>query len=277
MRASAYLGDLGGLAGQPAADPAGSARHRRGRRSRPTRRRTAAIGRSPMSRRCASNWGLEQADLLAHSAAGDLALLYAAAHPQRIRTLTMITARGRAVGVDFTVEHRRDAADLRKSEPWYEGARDGFDRIWGWARRRTPTSTPVRPSSTVVGTRRPRRTRPWRSSRSTRRPRTRTHPPEPSTRPRPEPRSQHWTHRCCCSRARWTAGRGPKWPRRQRSSCPAPSWWSSRARPTTPGWTTLPSSPGPSWSSSAGAQLLSRPRLLYVRRVRRSRACSQPS
>jgi pimeloyl-ACP methyl ester carboxylesterase len=46
----------------------------------------------------------------AHLPGGDLAILYAARHPQRIRTLTLVTARARALGVDFTEEHRREAA-----------------------------------------------------------------------------------------------------------------------------------------------------------------------
>ncbi|WP_329119207.1 alpha/beta fold hydrolase [Streptomyces sp. NBC_01465] len=132
MRASAYLGDLGGLAA-----------HRRlvlldlrgtGDSSVPADPATYRADRQVADVEALRlQLGLERIDLLAHSAAGDLALLYAAAHPQRIRTLTLITARGRAVGVDFTVADRHEAADLRKSEPWYDGARACFDRIWDGA------------------------------------------------------------------------------------------------------------------------------------------------
>ncbi|WP_433859806.1 alpha/beta fold hydrolase [Streptomyces kronopolitis] len=52
--------------------------------------------------------GLDRVDALAHSAAGDLALLHAARHPARTRTLTLVTARARALGIDYTHEHRPD-------------------------------------------------------------------------------------------------------------------------------------------------------------------------
>ena len=129
MRASAYLGDLGGLAS-----------HRRlilldlrgtGGSSVPADPATYRVDRQVADvEALRAHLGLAQVDLLAHSAAGDLALLYAAAHPQRVSTLALITARARALGVDFTVAHRREAAALRTSEPWYAGARAGFDRIW---------------------------------------------------------------------------------------------------------------------------------------------------
>ncbi|MEU8781493.1 alpha/beta hydrolase [Streptomyces sp. NPDC048637] len=73
--------------------------------------------------------GLDRVDLLAHSAAGDLALLYAARYPRRIRTHTLITARARALGVDFTEAHRREAAALRTAEPWFGAAYDARERI----------------------------------------------------------------------------------------------------------------------------------------------------
>ncbi|MEV0089979.1 alpha/beta hydrolase [Streptomyces sp. NPDC050738] len=129
MRASAYLGDLGGLAAHrrlilldlrgtgDSAVPADPATYRADRQVADVEALRVQLG-------------LEQVDLLAHSAAGDLALLYAAAHRERIATLTLITARGRALGVDFPLVHRQEAADLRKSEPWYDGAREGFDRLW---------------------------------------------------------------------------------------------------------------------------------------------------
>ncbi|GLY83958.1 alpha/beta fold hydrolase [Actinoallomurus iriomotensis] len=129
MRASAYLGDLGGLA-------------RRRRLVRLDLRGTGDSGvpADPGTYRCdrqvadvealRAHLGLDRVDLLAHSAAGDLALLYAARHPGRVRSLTLVTARARALGIDFTVEHRREAAALRSAEPWYATARPSFDAIW---------------------------------------------------------------------------------------------------------------------------------------------------
>ncbi|MEU8788426.1 alpha/beta hydrolase [Streptomyces sp. NPDC048643] len=129
MRASAYLGDLGGLT-----------RHRRlclldlrgtGASDRPA---------DPATYRCdrqvddveafRTRLGLDRVDLLAHSAGGDLALLYAVRYPGRVRCLTLVTARARTLGVDFTPEHRTEGAALRSGEPWFEGAHEAYARIW---------------------------------------------------------------------------------------------------------------------------------------------------
>ncbi|MCM2430559.1 alpha/beta fold hydrolase [Streptomyces sp. RKAG337] len=129
MRASAYLGDLGGLS-------------KLRRLIMLDLRGTGGSGVpvDPASYRCdrqvvdveafRDHLGLERVDVLAHSAAGDLAILHAAQHPRRIRTLTLITARARALGVDFTEEHRREAAALRTAEPWFEAAHDAYERVW---------------------------------------------------------------------------------------------------------------------------------------------------
>ncbi|MFC0850158.1 alpha/beta fold hydrolase [Streptomyces noboritoensis] len=129
MRASAYLGDLGGLAA-----------HRRlvlldlrgtGDSQAPADPATYRVDRQVADvEALRDRLGLDRVDLLAHSAGGDLALLYAARHPHRVRTLTLITARARALGVDFTEDHRRKAAALRKSEPWFGGAYEAYERIW---------------------------------------------------------------------------------------------------------------------------------------------------
>lgn len=129
MRASAYLGDLGGLA-----------RHRRLVMLDLRGTGDSAVPADPATYRCdrqvadveafRAHIGLERVDLLAHSAAGDLALLHAARYPHRIRTLTLVTARARALGIDFTVEQRREAAALRAAEPWFPAASDAFDAAW---------------------------------------------------------------------------------------------------------------------------------------------------
>lgn len=129
MRASAYLGDLGGLS-------------ERRRLVMLDLRGTGGSDRpvDPATYRCdrqvddvealRRHLGLERVDLLAHSAGGDLAILYAVAHPHRVRSLVLVAGRARALGVDFTVEHRREAAALRKGEPWFEAGRDGFEAVW---------------------------------------------------------------------------------------------------------------------------------------------------
>jgi pimeloyl-ACP methyl ester carboxylesterase len=129
MRASAYLGDLGGLS-----------RHRRLVLLDLRGTGGSGVPADPATYRCdrqvadvealRDHLGLDRVDVLAHSAAGDLAILYATRHPERVRTLALITARARALGIDFTEEHRREAAALRTGEPWYGAARDAYAAIW---------------------------------------------------------------------------------------------------------------------------------------------------
>jgi pimeloyl-ACP methyl ester carboxylesterase len=120
-RASEYLGDLGGLS-----------------RSRqlimPDTRGTgqSADAGDPVSYRCdrlagdvealRAHLGLDQMDLLGHSAAGDLAVLYAAAHPHRVAHLILLTPGLRAVGIEDSDEQWRAALARRSGEPWYPGA-----------------------------------------------------------------------------------------------------------------------------------------------------------
>ncbi|MFJ2744866.1 alpha/beta fold hydrolase [Streptomyces sp. NPDC087440] len=130
MRASAYLGDLGGLT-----------EHRQLVLLDLRGTGASATPADPATYRCdqqvqdvealRTHLGLDRVDLLAHSAGGDLALLYAATYPQRVRTLTLVTARVRALGIDFTVEQRREAVELRAGEPWFGRAREAFEVVFG--------------------------------------------------------------------------------------------------------------------------------------------------
>jgi pimeloyl-ACP methyl ester carboxylesterase len=72
--------------------------------------------------------GLEQLDILGHSAAGDLVLAYAARYPQRVRSLVLVCARARTAGIEFPVERRREALELRRDEPWYDEVAPAFER-----------------------------------------------------------------------------------------------------------------------------------------------------
>ncbi|MFF3455442.1 alpha/beta fold hydrolase [Streptomyces sp. NPDC002730] len=129
MRASAYFGELGGLS-------------RRRQLVMLDLRGTgdSGIPGDPATYRCdrqvddvealRDHFGWDSVDVLAHSASGDLAILYAARYPQRIRTLSLITARARALGVDFTEEHRREVVALRAGESWFEAARDAYEAVW---------------------------------------------------------------------------------------------------------------------------------------------------
>ncbi|MFG2209563.1 alpha/beta fold hydrolase [Streptomyces sp. NPDC048638] len=129
MRASTYLGDLGGLS-----------KHRRLILLDLRGTGGSGIPADPSTYRCDRqvadvealriHLGLDRADVLAHSAGGDLALSYAARAPHRVRTLTLVTARARALGIDFTEAHRREAAALRSAEPWFEAAYDAYEAVW---------------------------------------------------------------------------------------------------------------------------------------------------
>ncbi|WP_171166160.1 alpha/beta fold hydrolase [Streptomyces sp. I05A-00742] len=129
MRASVYLGDLGGLA-----------KHRRlikldlrGTGDSGTPDDPATYRPDRQVEDVEALWdhlGLERADALAHSAAGDLALLHAARYPDRVRGLVLVTPRARAVGVRFTGEHRMEVAALRADEPWFEAVFPSWRAAW---------------------------------------------------------------------------------------------------------------------------------------------------
>lgn len=59
--------------------------------------------------------GLERMDLLGHSAAGDLAILYAAAYPERVAHLILLTPGLAALGVEETEEEWRTALARRSA------------------------------------------------------------------------------------------------------------------------------------------------------------------
>ncbi len=129
MGASAYLGDLGGLTA-----------HRRLVLPDPRGAGDSGVPDDPASCRCdrqvadvealRAHLGLDRLDLLAHSAAGNLALLYAARHPDRVRTLTLVAPGVRAVGIEVTEGDWRAAVALRAGEPWYAEGRAAFERLW---------------------------------------------------------------------------------------------------------------------------------------------------
>ncbi|MFB7368499.1 alpha/beta fold hydrolase [Streptomyces sp. NPDC056222] len=128
MRDATYLGDLGGLAA-----------HRRlivldlrgtGASAEPV---------DPASYRCDRqvadvealriHLGLERIDLLGHSATGNLATLYAAAHPDRVRSLVLVTPGTQAVGIEITDEEWNKATEVFADKPWYAEARAALATI----------------------------------------------------------------------------------------------------------------------------------------------------
>ncbi|MEV7403483.1 alpha/beta hydrolase [Streptomyces sp. NPDC091267] len=129
MRASAYLGDLGGLDAHRQLvllDLRGTG--------------DSAVPDDISTYRCdrlvddvealRAHLGLERIDLLAHSAAADLASLYAARYPRALRSLLLVAPTTRAAGFAFAEHEAREAAGLRQSEPWYEEALLALEEIW---------------------------------------------------------------------------------------------------------------------------------------------------
>ncbi|MFJ6725235.1 alpha/beta fold hydrolase [Streptomyces sp. NPDC091281] len=137
-RASAYLGDLGGLAA-----------HRRLILLDARGTGDSATPADPDTYRCDRqvadvealrvHLGLERLDLLGHSAGGSLALLYAARYPERVARLVLVTVVPWALGRPATAEERLAAARAREHEPWFAAAHphleawltgDGADVDW---------------------------------------------------------------------------------------------------------------------------------------------------
>ncbi|MFJ9736762.1 alpha/beta fold hydrolase [Streptomyces sp. NPDC101166] len=128
MQASEYLGDLGGLTA-----------HRRLILLDPRGTGDSAVPADPATYRCDRQiddvealrvrLGLDRMDVLAHSAGGNLALLYAARHPRRVARLALVTVIPWALGRPATPEERLAAALLRKDEPWFAAVFPAF-RAW---------------------------------------------------------------------------------------------------------------------------------------------------
>lgn len=128
VRASAYLGDLGGLPAHrqlALLDLRGSG--------------GSAVPQDPAGYRCdrlvddvealREHLGLDRVDLLAHCAGANLAVLYAARHPERVGRLALITPSVAAVGITVTAEVRLATARLREDEPWFPAAYAALEEV----------------------------------------------------------------------------------------------------------------------------------------------------
>ncbi|GGT79678.1 MULTISPECIES: alpha/beta fold hydrolase [Streptomyces] len=128
MRDSVYLGDLGGLTAHRTLivlDPRGV-----GASGTPADRGTYRCDRQAADVEALRvHLGLERMDLLAHSGAGNLATLYAAAHPERLRSLVLVTSGLRAVGVETTDEEWDKAVEVFADQPWYAASRAALATI----------------------------------------------------------------------------------------------------------------------------------------------------
>jgi proline iminopeptidase len=128
MRASAYLGDLGGLSGHRQLimlDLRGTG--------------NSAIPADPGSYRCdrlvedvsalQDHLGLDSCDVLGHSAGANIAVQHAVRHQRRVNKLALITPSMRAVDLEPDADMRREIVKLRQGEPWFAAAAAAFERI----------------------------------------------------------------------------------------------------------------------------------------------------
>ncbi len=126
-RASAYLGDLGGLAARRrliVLDSRGTG--------------DSAIPADPGSYRCdrltqdvvalQRHLGLDRFDLLGHSAGANVAVQYAVRHRRQVSRLLLITPSGRSAGLAVEHEMRREVMNLRHGEPWFAEGMAVFER-----------------------------------------------------------------------------------------------------------------------------------------------------
>lgn len=127
-RASAYLGDLGGLSattGLLLLDTRGTG--------------DSAIPVDESSYRCDRlvedvealriHCGLGQLDLLGHSAGASIATMYAAAYPERIRRLVLAAPSARATAIDFSTEEFLEGVRRRSHEPWFAESYAALERL----------------------------------------------------------------------------------------------------------------------------------------------------
>jgi len=102
-RPSGYLGDLGGLAARRRLvllDARGT-----GESAVPADPATYAMDRMTADVEALRvRLGIERLDLLGHSAAGGLAMLYAARYPERIGHLVLVTPSAQLVGIEMADE-----------------------------------------------------------------------------------------------------------------------------------------------------------------------------
>jgi pimeloyl-ACP methyl ester carboxylesterase len=78
--------------------------------------------------------GLDQMNLLAHSAGAILGTLYAAAYPQNLSRLVLVTPGLAAVGIESTEEQLSAALERSAAEPWYPAARAAMEEIMAGSR-----------------------------------------------------------------------------------------------------------------------------------------------
>lgn len=121
MRASAYLGELGGLSA-----------HRRLVLLDHRGTGMSDVPTDPATYRCDRvvedvealrvRLGLERIDLLGHSAAGSIVTLYAARYPDRIASAVLVAPSWLTTGLELADDEWFAAMRLREHEPWFADA-----------------------------------------------------------------------------------------------------------------------------------------------------------
>lgn len=128
MRASAYLGDLGGLT-----------RYRRLVRLDLRGTGASAVPTDPATYRCdrqaddvealRAHFGRERIDLFANSAGAAIAIFYAIRYPDRVGQIVLAAPSPRAAGLRVSGEERRAVVSHRRGEPWFADAYAAFERL----------------------------------------------------------------------------------------------------------------------------------------------------
>jgi pimeloyl-ACP methyl ester carboxylesterase len=128
-RAVEYLGDLGGLSSSQQLillDPRGV-----GLSADPPDPATFRVDRLVSDvERLRVHLGLDRMALLGHSAGAILATLYAAAYPERLSSLILVTPGLATLGVEVSEEQLRAGLTRRASEPWYPEALAALEEIF---------------------------------------------------------------------------------------------------------------------------------------------------
>lgn len=128
MQDSAYLGDLGGLASRRCTavlDLRGTG-HSAAPEDKGSYRCDRQVDDVEAVR---EHLGLDRLDLLGHSAGANLAVLYAARHPHRVRRLVLVTPSVYAVGLEVPAGARLRTARLRGGEPWFPQAYEALEGL----------------------------------------------------------------------------------------------------------------------------------------------------
>lgn len=126
-RAAAYLEDLGGLGAHRTLIPPDT--RGSGASAMPADLATCRVDRLVADvEALRGHLGLETFDLLGHSAGGSLAQLYAAAHPERLRRLVLVTPSFASIGLPSDTG-AEEVLRSRAAEPWYARALPAYRAV----------------------------------------------------------------------------------------------------------------------------------------------------